>query len=145
METKEEYEHGQREIERECDATDRANRRQSARTEETCLSENEHDRGGQWNSKSKKQRSTDEEDLSQPWLCEETDPFTAQISNEIHQGPCGNLPYEAKEGKSMEAFMERFKAESMHDNGVSKCMRISGFMHGITNPDLIKRLNDNIC
>ncbi|GJY18227.1 hypothetical protein Tco_0389718 [Tanacetum coccineum] len=49
-----------------------------------------------------------------------------------------------REEESTEAFMERFKAESMHVNGAPKCMRISGFMHGITNPDLIKRLNDNI-
>ncbi|GKA62355.1 hypothetical protein Tco_0761874 [Tanacetum coccineum] len=34
------------EIEREWDAAVRANPRQSARAEETCLSENEHDRGG---------------------------------------------------------------------------------------------------
>ncbi|GJZ25531.1 hypothetical protein Tco_0569784 [Tanacetum coccineum] len=45
---------------------------------------------------------------------------------------------------STEAFMECFKAESMHVNGAPKCMRVSGFMHGITNPDLIKRLNDKI-
>ncbi|GKB43324.1 hypothetical protein Tco_0888266 [Tanacetum coccineum] len=44
----------------------------------------------------------------------------------------------------MEAFMERFKAESMHVSGSPECMRISGFMHNITNPDLIKRMNDNI-
>nr|GEV04351.1 reverse transcriptase domain-containing protein [Tanacetum cinerariifolium] len=34
-----------------------------------------------------------------------------------------------KEGESTEAFMERFKAESMHVNGAPECMRISGFMH----------------
>ncbi|GJS46213.1 hypothetical protein Tco_0596334 [Tanacetum coccineum] len=49
-----------------------------------------------------------------------------------------------KEGESTKAFMERFKAESMHVNGAPECMKISGFMHGITNPDLIKKLNDNI-
>ncbi|GJV85761.1 reverse transcriptase domain-containing protein [Tanacetum coccineum] len=49
-----------------------------------------------------------------------------------------------REGESTEAFMERFKAESIHVNGAPECMRISGFMHGITNLDLIKRLNDNI-
>ncbi|GKE27815.1 hypothetical protein Tco_1443199 [Tanacetum coccineum] len=49
-----------------------------------------------------------------------------------------------REGESTKAFMERFKAESMHVNGAPECMRISRFMHGITNPDLIKRLNDNI-
>ncbi|GKB63230.1 hypothetical protein Tco_0919416 [Tanacetum coccineum] len=40
--------------------------------------------------------------------------------------------------------MKRFKAESMHANGAPECMRVSGFMHGITNPDLINRMNDNI-
>nr|GEU35726.1 zinc finger, CCHC-type [Tanacetum cinerariifolium] len=49
-----------------------------------------------------------------------------------------------KEGDSIEAFMERFKAESMHVNKAPECMMVYGFMHGITNPDLIKRLNDNI-
>ncbi|GKB89925.1 reverse transcriptase domain-containing protein, partial [Tanacetum coccineum] len=49
-----------------------------------------------------------------------------------------------KEGESTKAFMERFKAECMHVNGAPECKRISGFMHGITNPNLIKRLNDNI-
>nr|GEU38569.1 reverse transcriptase domain-containing protein [Tanacetum cinerariifolium] len=32
----------------------------------------------------------------------------------------------------------------MHVSRVSEYMRISGFMHGITNPDLIKKLNNNI-
>ncbi|GJU18002.1 reverse transcriptase domain-containing protein [Tanacetum coccineum] len=37
---------------------------------------------GHWKSKSKTPKSTtDEEDLSQPWLCEETDPFTLRIRN----------------------------------------------------------------
>ncbi|GJZ87240.1 hypothetical protein Tco_0658850 [Tanacetum coccineum] len=40
--------------------------------------------------------------------------------------------------------MERFKAESMHINRALGCMSVSGLMHGITNHDLIKRLNDNI-
>ncbi|GJT31912.1 reverse transcriptase domain-containing protein [Tanacetum coccineum] len=34
-----------------------------------------------------------------------------------------------REGESMEAFMERFKAESMHVSGAPECMRKSGFMH----------------
>nr|GEU40715.1 reverse transcriptase domain-containing protein [Tanacetum cinerariifolium] len=49
-----------------------------------------------------------------------------------------------KEGESTKAFMERFKVESMHVNRAPECIRVSGFMHGITDPDLIKRLNDNI-
>nr|GEW07701.1 reverse transcriptase domain-containing protein [Tanacetum cinerariifolium] len=79
----------QREIKREWDATDDTSHRHSARTEETCLSENEYDQGGHWKSKSKKQMSTNEEDLSQPWLCEETDPFTARIRNfEVPKRTC---------------------------------------------------------
>ncbi|GJV19090.1 hypothetical protein Tco_1368110 [Tanacetum coccineum] len=159
-----------------CDRKRRTKKRQPARTEETYLSENKHDRGGHWKSKSKKQKSIDEEDLSQSWLCEETDPFTARIRNfkvpkrtrmptnvktydgtgdpEDHLKIFDTVKYikdpveihhiKQREGESMEAFMKRFKAESMHVNGAPKCMRISVFMHGITNPDLIKRLNDNI-
>jgi hypothetical protein len=49
-----------------------------------------------------------------------------------------------REGESTGAFVDRFKAESMHVKGALECIKISGFMHGITNPELIKRLNDNI-
>ncbi|GJY12625.1 hypothetical protein Tco_0381934 [Tanacetum coccineum] len=36
--------------------------------------------GGHWKSKSKKQRSSmEDKDLSQPWVCEETNPFTPRI------------------------------------------------------------------
>nr|GEV73163.1 reverse transcriptase domain-containing protein [Tanacetum cinerariifolium] len=35
------------------------------------------------------------------------------------------------------------KRKSMHDEA-PECMRITRFMHGITNPNLIKKLNDNI-
>nr|GEV10847.1 hypothetical protein [Tanacetum cinerariifolium] len=41
------------------------------------LSESEDSAGGQWKSKSKKQRSSiEDDDRSQPWTCEETNPFT---------------------------------------------------------------------
>nr|GEV17603.1 reverse transcriptase domain-containing protein [Tanacetum cinerariifolium] len=52
--------------------------------------------------------------------------------------------FKQRDGESMEAFMEPFKAESMHVNGAPECMRIPGSIHSITNPNLIKRLNDNI-
>ncbi|GKA71205.1 reverse transcriptase domain-containing protein [Tanacetum coccineum] len=185
----------QREIKREWDTSDRANHRQPVRTEKTYLSENEHDQGEHW--KYKKQRSTNEEVLSQSWLCEETDPFTARIHNGkikrwamptwchmfnstlissarvwfdklppesidsyeiMRKAFLGNFSQQKKyikdpveihhikqkEGESTKAIMEHFKAESMNVNGALECIRISRFMHGITNPDLIKRLNDNI-
>nr|GEU34589.1 hypothetical protein [Tanacetum cinerariifolium] len=65
-------------------------------------------------------------------------------TKEIHKGPRRNHPIKQRERESTEAFMERFKAESMHVSGAPECMRISGFMYGITNLDLIKKLNDNI-
>nr|GEZ09493.1 reverse transcriptase domain-containing protein [Tanacetum cinerariifolium] len=49
-----------------------------------------------------------------------------------------------KKGELTEAFMERFKTESMHVKRAPKYMRVYGFIHGITNPDLIKRPNDKI-
>ncbi|GJT01283.1 hypothetical protein Tco_0822452 [Tanacetum coccineum] len=48
------------------------------------------------------------------------------------------------EGKSTKDFVRIFKVESRDVKGASKVMRISGFMHGITNPELIKRLHDEI-
>ncbi|GJX57453.1 reverse transcriptase domain-containing protein [Tanacetum coccineum] len=49
-----------------------------------------------------------------------------------------------REGESMEDFVRRFKLGSRDVKGAPKCMRISGFMHEITNPELIKRLHDKI-
>ncbi|GJS69360.1 hypothetical protein Tco_0702201 [Tanacetum coccineum] len=44
------------------------------------LSESEDSGGGHWKSRSRKKKPSEEEgDLSQPWLCEETDPFTPRI------------------------------------------------------------------
>ncbi|GKC12947.1 hypothetical protein Tco_1009729, partial [Tanacetum coccineum] len=52
-------------------------RASSRRTKE--LSESEGSAGGHWKSKLKRQKSSIENDLSQPWVCEETDPFTPHI------------------------------------------------------------------
>ncbi|GJZ53411.1 hypothetical protein Tco_0608296 [Tanacetum coccineum] len=50
----------------------------SRRTES--FSESEDSRGGHWKSRSKKQKSSiEEDDMSQPWVCEERDPFTSRI------------------------------------------------------------------
>ncbi|GJT96142.1 hypothetical protein Tco_1091660 [Tanacetum coccineum] len=50
----------------------------SQRTE--VFSESEDSGGGRWKSRSKKQKSSiEEDDLSQPWVCVETDPFTPRI------------------------------------------------------------------
>nr|GEY78336.1 reverse transcriptase domain-containing protein [Tanacetum cinerariifolium] len=40
--------------------------------------------------------------------------------------------------------MERFKIETRRMKGAPGCMRISGFMHELNNPELIKRLNEHV-
>ncbi|GJY10145.1 reverse transcriptase domain-containing protein [Tanacetum coccineum] len=49
-----------------------------------------------------------------------------------------------RDGESTEDFVRRYKLESRDVKGAPECMRISGFVHGITNPELIKRLHDKI-
>nr|GEY66046.1 reverse transcriptase domain-containing protein [Tanacetum cinerariifolium] len=71
------------------------------------------------------------------------------LVNFLQQKKCVKDPAEIhhikqREGESTEDFMRRFKAESKHVKGASECMRISGFMYGITNTELIKRLHNNI-
>ncbi|GJT50778.1 reverse transcriptase domain-containing protein [Tanacetum coccineum] len=179
-------------------------------------------------SKPKKQKSSVEDDLSQPWVCEETGPFTPRIryfdfprtrmpshiktydgsedpedhlkifqaaakterwtmptwchmfnstltgnarvwfddlpkesidsyddlrkaflENYLQQKKCIKDPVEIhnikqREGESMEEFIRRYKLEYRDVNGAPECMKIFGFMHGITNPELIKRLHDKI-
>nr|GEZ45977.1 reverse transcriptase domain-containing protein [Tanacetum cinerariifolium] len=71
------------------------------------------------------------------------------LANFLQQKKCikdlvENHHIKQREEESTEDCMQRFKAESRHVKGALKCMRISGFMHVITNLELIKRLHDNI-
>nr|GEX70514.1 reverse transcriptase domain-containing protein [Tanacetum cinerariifolium] len=49
-----------------------------------------------------------------------------------------------RDGETIEDFMERFKTETGRMKGAPECMRISGFMHGVNNPELTKRLNEHV-
>ncbi|GJR09260.1 reverse transcriptase domain-containing protein [Tanacetum coccineum] len=194
------------------------------------LSESKGSSGGHWKSRSKKQRSSiEDDDLSQPWVCEETNPFTSRIryfdlpkrtrmpshvktydgsedpednlkifqaatkmerwvmptwchifnstltgsarvwfddlppesvdsyddlkeaflANFCQQKKCIKDPVEIhhikqREGESTKDFVRRFKVESRDVKGAPEIMRISGFMHGIINPKLIKRCTKKI-
>nr|GFC78390.1 reverse transcriptase domain-containing protein [Tanacetum cinerariifolium] len=73
----------------------------------------------------------------------------AFLANFLQQKKCIKDPVEIhhikqREGNPHNIFLKRFKAESRHVKGAPECMRIFEFMHGITNPELIKRLHDNI-
>nr|GEV90528.1 reverse transcriptase domain-containing protein [Tanacetum cinerariifolium] len=49
-----------------------------------------------------------------------------------------------RKGETIQDFMERFKIETGHMKGAPECMRISGFMHEVNNPELTKRLNEHV-
>ncbi|GJV20774.1 reverse transcriptase domain-containing protein [Tanacetum coccineum] len=49
-----------------------------------------------------------------------------------------------RDGETIKEFMERFKIKTGRMKGAPECMRISGFMHGINNPELTKRLNEHV-
>nr|GEY47991.1 reverse transcriptase domain-containing protein [Tanacetum cinerariifolium] len=49
-----------------------------------------------------------------------------------------------KDGETIEDFMERFKVETERMKGAHECMRISGFMYGVNNPEMTKRLNEHV-
>nr|GEU55538.1 hypothetical protein [Tanacetum cinerariifolium] len=192
------------------------------------LSETAGSAGGHWKSKPKRQKSSIEDDMSQPWVCEETDPFTpwihyfdflktrmpshiktydgsedpedhlkifqaaakterwamptwchmfnstlprnarvrfndlpqesidsyddlkkAFLENYLQQKKCIKDPVEIynikqRDGESTKEFMWRYNLECRDVKGATECIKISGFMQGITNPELIKRLHDKI-
>ncbi|GKC33223.1 reverse transcriptase domain-containing protein, partial [Tanacetum coccineum] len=73
----------------------------------------------------------------------------AFLENYIQQKKCIKDPIELhnikqRDGESTEYFVRRYKLESKDVKGAPECMRISGFVHEITNPKLIKRLHDKI-
>ncbi|GJY98432.1 reverse transcriptase domain-containing protein [Tanacetum coccineum] len=192
-------------------------------------SESEDSEGGHWKSKlQRKKSSVEDDDLSQPWVCAETDPFTSRIrhfdfpktrmpshvktyngsedpedhlkifqaaakterwamptwchmfnstltgnarvwfddlppesidsyndlreaflKNYLQQKKCIRDPIvlhniKQRDGESTEDFIQRYKSESGNVKGAPECMRISGFVHGITNPELIKRFHEKI-
>nr|GEV00950.1 reverse transcriptase domain-containing protein [Tanacetum cinerariifolium] len=159
-------------------------------------SECEESAGGHWKSKLKKRKSSMEDDLSQPWVYEETYPFTPKIpaktkrwamptwchmfnstlienarvwfddlpkesidsyddlrkaflENYLQQKKSIKDPVEIHNFKQrnrefMEEFVRRYKLECRDVKGASECMKISGFVHVIINPELIKRLHDKI-
>nr|GEW37293.1 reverse transcriptase domain-containing protein [Tanacetum cinerariifolium] len=49
-----------------------------------------------------------------------------------------------REGESTKDFVRRFRVESRDVKGAPEIIRILGFIHGIINPELIKRLHDKI-
>ncbi|GJZ59213.1 reverse transcriptase domain-containing protein [Tanacetum coccineum] len=160
------------------------NKRTSSRRTEA-LSKSEGSAGGHWKSKPKNQKSSVEDDLSQPWAAAKSERWAMPtwchmfnstltgnarvwfddlpqesidsyddlrkvfLENYLQQKKCIKDPVEIhnikqREGESTEEFVRRYKLECRDVKGAPECMKISGFMHVITNPELIKRLHDKI-
>ncbi|GJY63723.1 reverse transcriptase domain-containing protein [Tanacetum coccineum] len=73
----------------------------------------------------------------------------AFLENYLQQKKCIKDPIEIhnilqRDGESTEEFVRRYKLECKDVKGAPECMKISGFMHEITNPELIKRLHEKI-
>ncbi|GJU68823.1 reverse transcriptase domain-containing protein [Tanacetum coccineum] len=73
----------------------------------------------------------------------------AFLKNYLQQKKCIRDPIvlhniKQRDGESTEDFIQRYKSESGNVKGAPECMRISRFVHGITNPELIKRFHENI-
>ncbi|GJX43377.1 reverse transcriptase domain-containing protein [Tanacetum coccineum] len=89
------------------------------------------------------------DDLPQESIDNYDDLKKAFQENYLQQKKCIKDPVEIhnikqRDGESTEEFVRRYKLECRDVKGAPKCMKISGFMPGITNPKLIKRLHDKI-
>ncbi|GKB45095.1 reverse transcriptase domain-containing protein [Tanacetum coccineum] len=73
----------------------------------------------------------------------------AFLKNYLQQKKCIRDPIvlhniKQRDGESTKDFIQRYKSESGNVKGAPECMRIFGFVHGITNPELIKRFHEKI-
>ncbi|GKA49133.1 reverse transcriptase domain-containing protein [Tanacetum coccineum] len=71
------------------------------------------------------------------------------LENYLQQKKCIKDPVEIqnikqRDRESTEEFVRRYKLECRDVKGDPECMKISRFMHGITNPELIKCSHDKI-
>nr|GEY08936.1 reverse transcriptase domain-containing protein [Tanacetum cinerariifolium] len=100
-------------------------------------------------SKSKRHKPTDEDDLMMPWI-HMIESGTQRITSKFPGGSTGGTdPVEIhnikqKDEETIEDFMEQFKVETGRMKGAPECKRIFGFMHGVNNPELKKRLNEHV-
>ncbi|GJU05960.1 reverse transcriptase domain-containing protein [Tanacetum coccineum] len=89
------------------------------------------------------------DDLPQESIDSYDDLRKAFLENYLQQKKCIKDPVEIhnikqRDGESMKEFERRYKLECKDVKGAPEFMKIFEFMHGITNPELIKRLHDNI-
>ncbi|GJY68323.1 hypothetical protein Tco_0471305 [Tanacetum coccineum] len=70
--------------------------------------------------------------------------FGKELQKRYDKDPTEIHDIKRKPNEGLQAFMDRFKAESAHIKGVPTVLRIFAFMHGHDHPELAKKLNDKI-
>nr|GEW17772.1 reverse transcriptase domain-containing protein [Tanacetum cinerariifolium] len=70
--------------------------------------------------------------------------FQAATQKKYVKDPVEIHNIKQRDGEIIEDFMEHFKIETGRMKGAPECMRIFGFMHGVNNPELTKRLNEHV-
>nr|GEY21835.1 reverse transcriptase domain-containing protein [Tanacetum cinerariifolium] len=159
---------------RDRDRSHHMKRRRDNESPLSSVSKSDSSDGRYWKSKSKRHKPTDEDDLTRPWMYKEEDLFIPRIRgarvwfDELSKSvdsykdlKAAFLAYfmqqkkhvkdpleihniKQKDEETIEDFMERFKVEIGRIKGAPECMRISGFMHGVNDPELTKRLNEHV-
>nr|GEY10135.1 reverse transcriptase domain-containing protein [Tanacetum cinerariifolium] len=120
---------------------DRSRHMKRGRNSESSLSsvsKSDSSDGRHRKSKSKRHKPTDKDDLMMPWVL----PSIFHAAKKYVKDPVEIHNIKQKDGETIKDFMECFKVETGRMKGAPECMRISGFMHGVNNPKLTKRLNE---
>ncbi|GJZ15016.1 reverse transcriptase domain-containing protein [Tanacetum coccineum] len=121
------------------------------------ISESDTSDGGHWKSKLKRHRGSRGSRAVRVWFDElppesidgYKDLKAAFLAYFMQQKKYVKDPVEIhnikqRDGETIEEFMERFKVETRRMKGAPECMQISGFMHGVNNPELTKCLNEHV-
>nr|GFA69788.1 reverse transcriptase domain-containing protein [Tanacetum cinerariifolium] len=136
-------------------------RRRASESPLSNISRSDSSDGRYQKSKSKRHKPTDEDDLTMTWMCEEFDELPPESVDSYKDLKAVFLAYfmqqkkyvkdpveihniKQKDGETIEDFMKQFKVETGRMKEAPECMRIFGFMHGVNNPELIKRLNEHV-
>nr|GEV89960.1 reverse transcriptase domain-containing protein [Tanacetum cinerariifolium] len=84
-------------------------------------------------SRLKRHKSTDEDDLTRPWMCEKEDPFTPRIHN-----------FECSQRTRMPNKVKTYDETGDPEDHVKISKRQHRLMNEVNNPKLTKRLNEHV-
>nr|GFB21890.1 reverse transcriptase domain-containing protein [Tanacetum cinerariifolium] len=128
----------------------RRKRRKRVSSSSSDSSDNEDEETGHWKSRNG-YRNQEDKDMSRPWRRQKVDAFTRRISD-FSKDKRRRMPAKVKTYDGTELVQQAVAQEHRCIQRVAEGIppefyskeEISGFMNGINNPELIKRLNDRV-